>query len=410
MEKQEILANLLGIRAGLSAISQESDVIKACEGRSQMVRDEEDDLRVSLRNSKNLLAEAENDYRKNVSEVENAKKEYERVKAGRFNSKEYDYIDQEANRKVSKPKFFIPSGELCDSYSDELELTASGHIWLWSSIVPVIISLFIGFCSQNPSSLVRSIAFIGWFGFLFYPIVCTLSYIIRRIAYGIRLSRNKRTQESLLLEKRKEEYNVATKKLELAHSTLNNRKGFVESTNTKITKYDSLTPIRENNRIIESHAKRSKAIHDSLIATYSDFLSVSEWKYVDLIVYYISTGRADTMKEALQLLDRQVQTNQIISAISIAKDEVRATVENSMLKLGEALSQSFNMLNANITRIGYSIEDMGTQMQSSQRAIESASGRLLSATEMNNALLKKSNETSETLLNDLRYNQRFWVK
>lgn len=169
---------------------------------------------------------------------------------------------------------------------------------------------------------------------------------------------------------------------------------------------------------------KSKEVKTALNATYDSWLSESDWENVDLLIYYLDTGRADTLKEALGMVDRQRQTNQIFEAISVASRAIQSTIQSATMRLATAMEESFTLISKqigamskNINRLG-NITAEGQRVQNEQNATIAAMGaklvhlqeEQLSSNEMTQALLEKANVSSEQLLTDLRYNQRLWIK
>ena len=157
-------------------------------------------------------------------------------------------------------------------------------------------------------------------------------------------------------------------------------------------------------------AERSNSFVHAMRTTYVDVITESDWDNVDLIIHYFETGRADTLKEALQQVDRQKQTDQIVRAIKEASSSISRHIESAFSRMGQALALSFNRLDS-------SLKTISSQLEKNQRSSIDLNDRLLAKidehiniTEMNAVLLEKANKTSSELLDDLRYNQRFWVK
>ena len=170
--------------------------------------------------------------------------------------------------------------------------------------------------------------------------------------------------------------------------------------------------------------QNNKEVKTALNATYDSWLSESDWENVDLLIYYLDTGRADTLKEALGMVDRQRQTNQIVEAISVASKAIQSTIQSATMRLATAMEESFTLISKqigamskNINRLG-NITAEGQRVQNEQNATIAAMGaklvhlqeEQLSSNEMTQALLEKANVSSEQLLTDLRYNQRLWIK
>lgn len=129
----------------------------------------------------------------------------------------------------------------------------------------------------------------------------------------------------------------------------------------------------QENALIEE----SEQIYSSLISTYSPFIVESDWENIDLLIFYLETGRAETWKEALQLMDRQMQTNQITNAIEQASTAISKSMLRSTQALGSLINQSFSA--------------MSYQQQS-----------LLSESRLHNALLEQANMSSERLMEEVR--------
>lgn len=113
---------------------------------------------------------------------------------------------------------------------------------------------------------------------------------------------------------------------------------------------------------------------DALENRFSSVLDVRDWKYVDLVIYYFETGRAETMKEALQLVEREVQTQRIVGAIETATERICRTIERSAAQI--------------VCRL----DTISTQLSV-----------LIGQQEMQNALLAKANVTSERLMSDVNF-------
>ena len=127
--------------------------------------------------------------------------------------------------------------------------------------------------------------------------------------------------------------------------------------------------------------ERSTEIYTALENEFSKLIDPRDWQYLDLIIFYFETGRAENMKEALQLVEREVQTQRIVDAVEKASECVCKTIAKA------------------------------TSIISSQlRVISSQLGAALKQQEMQNALLAKSSATSERLLKDVKYIKNYVAK
>ena len=118
---------------------------------------------------------------------------------------------------------------------------------------------------------------------------------------------------------------------------------------------------------------------------------------MDLVIFELETRRADTVKEALQLVDRELQTERIQQTIAQATEqicyEIRrgfAELKSTIIELGRVISAQLNAVNLQLGEISGQLAD------------------LTDGVNLNNALLAKSNVTCSQLLSDvhaIRYYQ-----
>lgn len=132
----------------------------------------------------------------------------------------------------------------------------------------------------------------------------------------------------------------------------------------------------------------SGALYKTLQGQFAGLIDERDWQYLDLIIFYLETGRADTMKEALQLVEREMQSQHIIAAIQEATERIcstmRVAAERISAQLGEISSQ-------------LQLITVQQQMQIGQNS------RLIAAADMQNALLAKANTSMEQIMQDVSY-------
>lgn len=163
--------------------------------------------------------------------------------------------------------------------------------------------------------------------------------------------------------------------------------------------------------------KLSQEMYDALAAQFKSVLDIRDWKHIDLIIFNFETGRADTLKEALQQVDRRVQTDEIIEAIESAGSSIAATINVTMRELRSDLNKSFNRLseqlaiqhaeqmtalgniNRNIERTNESIAKLQSATENNGKTLENIS----SAANLNNALIAKIGYDSMSLMDDVNY-------
>ena len=163
--------------------------------------------------------------------------------------------------------------------------------------------------------------------------------------------------------------------------------------------------------------KLSQEMYNALVAQFKSVLDIRDWEHIDLIIFNFETGRADTLKEALQQVDRRVQTDEIIEAIESAGSSIAATINVTMRELRSDLNKSFNRLseqlaiqhaeqmtalgniNRNIERTNESIAKLQSATENNGKTLENIS----SAANLNNALIAKIGYDSMSLMDDVNY-------
>lgn len=163
--------------------------------------------------------------------------------------------------------------------------------------------------------------------------------------------------------------------------------------------------------------KLSQEMYNALVAQFKSVLDIRDWEHIDLIIFNFETGRADTLKEALQQVDRRVQTDEIIEAIESAGSSIAATINVTMRELRSDLNKSFNRLseqlaiqhaeqmtalgniNRSIERTNESIAKLQSATENNGKSIENIS----SAANLNNALIAKIGYDSMSLMDDVNY-------
>ena len=146
---------------------------------------------------------------------------------------------------------------------------------------------------------------------------------------------------------------------------------------------------------------------DTLTDTFGEELDVRDWAYIDLVIYYVETNRAVSIREALQLIDRERQTQQIVASLKTAAIAICNTIKTETRKLTASIEQGFNALQSKLDSMERSFN---SQMSSLQSSVEysAAQARMLSSaqisqTDLTNALLQQNNASSEQLINDVNY-------
>lgn len=170
----------------------------------------------------------------------------------------------------------------------------------------------------------------------------------------------------------------------------------------------------------ELHGGVCSGIWDTLIGTYGSLLDSRDWGMLDLVIWQLETGRAETIKEALQLADRETQTDRIVKTMQSASAAIAQRIDDGFGSLKTQLSNSFYTLavglaNATSTisgqisrssemlsgQIGESAKITAALYQSQKDTMQTANKhleQLFSQASLQTALLEKSTSSSKELV------------
>lgn len=163
---------------------------------------------------------------------------------------------------------------------------------------------------------------------------------------------------------------------------------------------------------ITALAKESQEIIENARGLYT-VIDFRDWANVDLIIFYYETGRADTMKEALQQVDRQRQNETLVKAVGMATEMIAKTILQSIGSLKNTLDHSFRKLSVQlefqhqksleqVSKLGAELEaKLGEQAEELRLSAEAQARVQAANQEMTNALLKKINVSSTQLAYDM---------
>lgn len=107
-------------------------------------------------------------------------------------------------------------------------------------------------------------------------------------------------------------------------------------------------------RINELNSSISRAMN-CLESEFGGLLHTSDWGNIDYLIYLFMTGRADSKKEALQLLDKEKRTDRIVGAINGAAKYISKNISSAMNSLGNRLSSKMSEVNRSLSQINSSV-------------------------------------------------------
>lgn len=161
----------------------------------------------------------------------------------------------------------------------------------------------------------------------------------------------------------------------------------------------------ELNRKIDTIRNDTNIFAKALVKQYSKTINQSEWKNIDLLIYYLSTGRADSYKEALNLTDSKLNHNELVRMIGNAKEEIINTVHSTGASIRSSLSEASAKINSNIAIVSKQLSMTADFVSSGISSVSSSidyaiyqNKQLIDAATLNNSLQEQSNRTSKESL------------
>lgn len=140
-------------------------------------------------------------------------------------------------------------------------------------------------------------------------------------------------------------------------------------------------------------------LYVTLKQDYASLVSESDWKDLDLIIYYFETNRATTVQEALRLVDRQKQTDAIVRAVQDAGSQISRTIAGATVALMKTISAACTEICNNIQVVSGHLATISAGISSIAGGVSS----LVDATELQNALLSQANRSSADIAADVAY-------
>lgn len=161
----------------------------------------------------------------------------------------------------------------------------------------------------------------------------------------------------------------------------------------------------------------SESIYTALQENFSAVLDERDWKYVDMFIYMYETGRAESKKEALQLIDQYEQNRSITEAVCRAGQEVKLSIESGLSRLQNSMVECFRGISAQLStmhsetmlkmdRMVGRLDDINAGISAVGVGLGAVSAGLAStaqAIDLNNALQAKANVSAQQLLDDVHY-------
>lgn len=387
-QKNQMLADLYALRAGMSAISIEKDKLDKSEK--------------NYNDAMSNLKKVSDEYNKYDYDIQRVS-----TRLNDFKSQGYEETGNQKQKRKSK---YSKSGRIANAKSKSSKIFMHMIITIVVGIIAAAVPWLLYFATTGWKDL--SFEDRDW---KYYVYISTAIFIISLIVAVARLIKESRTDEKEKKLKIKDaEKSIRELNNELAGYQME-RKLIEPKLNECYEVVSKRKAIVEKDR--EFRSKLSQDMYDRLVAQFKTVLDIRDWQHIDLVIFYFETGRADTLKEALQQVDRKVQTDEIIEAIETAGQNISSTIRMSMNELRGDLNRSFAKLSVQLAdqhreqmsalssisgNIEKTNESLAKLQQTSEKNGESIE-KLTSAAYLNNALLTKISYDSLSLMSDVDY-------
>lgn len=373
--KREILSQLYTLRAGLSWISQNKRQIDSLQYS----------VIVPTRLDKHKLLADNNNEVGNLEKQLNGLGDEEVKERSDVSSKLYDAQMSVARIIVGIVTWILAAALLCVALLG-LYIVLAYYSW----------HLEEEWCTQENADHIGSpIMMIGFVAFavIFY-------FAIAFVVIAIK-DRRVVKQSKLQLQQITEKYKLKKQDLESRlQKAKQARENGVQNINER---YDTrereiakakqkIEDIRQNQ--ILPLLKSSLQFYNLLVSVYGDALDVRDWEYLDLVIYYVETNRAVSIREALQLIDRERQTQQIVGSVRLAAETICRTIQNEMFSLRGTIEQGYLSLQHSLETGFATVSD---KLDTSNALLQLQ----IDQTMLTNALLAHANVTSEQLISNV---------
>lgn len=402
-EKQETLSKLYSLRAGLSLIAQKKEEVdNILQNRSNIsdqlnktVKSEEDKLQsekdIAFANEHHITwridgKQAEIDERK--ADIKKLEKDNQEIKKG--STLEFDFL-----------------------------------LRLVGMAIGIAIMVGLGVTQfTNPENETFDFVLVGIFFTIgaIITIVCLIPIIIMARDSISEISRN---SEAIL----KKESEISENRRTIAQYKEQITSNRVESAKKQEELQKNIVAVRQATQLVSAltdavavemlntHKETAVGIYNSLSEEYSELLDERDWQYVDLFIYMYETGRADSKKEALQLIDQYQQNKNIVEAIESAGREIQGSIRQGLGALQTSMERQFKALSGQLyqmhsetmlkmDRITNLLDNLNSEMSRLSMDMSQMSSELEGMQQqlnLNTALQAKANVSSRQLMEDVKY-------
>lgn len=379
ISKKQIISSLYTIRAGLSQVAQKKEKV---DGLLPVI---EQNRKEHQRDRQRLIS-LKQKYQSNLDKIPQISFRERELK------KEIPVLQEELNEERAKENAL--SSKIKQYKASKYDKVNNGYL-VFSLIFLALIAINI---------LVLVLIFKkDWSGWaILVSLFCSfVLFVVAAVVINPK-EKIKKQEEQMQLEAKKLHDEIISKESQLSKlkdelRDINKPKYEVAETEALRQKLASPAEYLALENNVKTTTEEGLVIYSALETTYSSLLDTRDWGNVDLLIYYLETNRADTVKEALHCLDEQLRHTELMTLLAMATKEVCSRIES----WGSRISMQLDNVAANQQNILFELQTNQQNITSSMQNISVNLGQLLSETNMQNALIQKQNVSSQKLMEEV---------
>ena len=367
-EKQKdksLIDNLYALRAGLSKVSLEMDKVKEAESK----------LDKTKKSNKELI-------------------ESERGEYGNFNYFRWklNAIKDDFNDKISRQNSARSSREQDVKMAEEKFKSKRNLIFVILGIIAVCIVGLIAILAAQLKGDAASLVAIP----LFILSMVMIKQLVDLAELKVNLKKAKGDLASYLIKNphticKNDLYNNP-EYIEYTELLSKAKKGLAAAKNFDYSPYEIAIANQK-----DECSLFYESFYSSYLSNFTNVLDERDWKNLDLVIFILETRRADTLKEALQQVDMYRHTEKIAKAIENATVAICNTIRQESDRISLAIGNCVDSINSRLQIIAHNQGALRDELKLVNDNIQKS----INATELQNALIAKSNETSEQMAMDI---------
>lgn len=161
--------------------------------------------------------------------------------------------------------------------------------------------------------------------------------------------------------------------------------------------------LKEAGREAQVHVLAGMAVIKATDNAFGNMLDMRDWKNIDYIIFALETRRVDNMKEALSFADWEIRTEKIVGAVREAVERICSSVNSSIGRLRQDMNDNFKRFSDQMNMVAGTLESISMQVSdiAKTQTIQTAYlTQISSETHLGNVMQAKSSATSEQLAGD----------